>query len=47
MNNYEIDRLLSALHDLGKELRAAAAEEGISVDALEKMLDRKAPQNCD
>jgi len=39
------DRFLSAMHELGKELRAAAAEEGISVDELEKMLDRKAPQS--
>jgi len=39
------DRFLSTMHELGKELRAAAAEEGISVDELERMLDRKAPQS--
>jgi hypothetical protein len=41
------DRFLSAMHDFGKELRDAAAEEGVSVDELEKMLDRKAPQSRD
>jgi hypothetical protein len=34
---------LRAIHDFGKELRDSAAEEGISVAELEKMLDRKAP----
>jgi hypothetical protein len=41
----KVDRFLCAMHELGKELRAAAAEEGISVDELEKMLDRKASQS--
>jgi len=41
------DRFLRAMHAFGKELRDSAAEEGISVDELEKMLDRKAPQSCD
>ena len=43
----KVDRFLSAMHELGKELRAAAAEEGISVDELERMLDRKAPKSRD
>jgi len=53
MEDYEIvrkakvERLMRAMDALGAELRAGAAEEGISVDELEKMLDRKAPQNRD
>jgi hypothetical protein len=46
VRNAKVDGLLSALDNLGKELRAGAAEQGISLDELEKMLDRKAPQDC-
>jgi hypothetical protein len=39
----KIDRLLAAIDRLGEALREGAAAEGISLDELEKMLDRKAP----
>jgi hypothetical protein len=38
----KIERLMIATARLGESLRQGAAEEGISLDALEKMLDRKA-----
>jgi hypothetical protein len=50
-DDYEIvrrakaDRLMLAMDRLGAELREGAAEAGISLEQLEKMLDRKAPQD--
>jgi hypothetical protein len=38
----QVDRLMLAMKELGKELRAGAAEQGISLEELERMLDRKA-----
>ncbi len=41
----KVDRFLRASEELGKQLRAYAFEEGISLEDLEKMLDRKAPKD--
>lgn len=41
----KVDRFLRASEELGKQLRAYAFQEGISLQDLEKMLDRKAPQD--
>lgn len=38
----KIDRAIRAMEALGKSLREAAAEEGISSEDLGKMFDRKA-----
>jgi hypothetical protein len=49
-DDYEIvrraktDLLKDSMHRLGTKLRKEAAEAGITIDELEKMLDRKAPQ---
>jgi len=42
----KIDRLKDSMDQLGTKLREGAAEAGITIDELEKMLDRKAPQGC-
>jgi hypothetical protein len=39
----KVDRLMASMDELGSALRKGAAAEGISLDELEKMLDRKAP----
>jgi hypothetical protein len=41
----KIDRLMQAMDRLGEGLRQGAAQAGVSLDELEKMLDRKAPQD--
>jgi hypothetical protein len=38
----KVERLFAAMDRLGTVLRKEAAEDGISLDELEKMLDRKA-----
>jgi hypothetical protein len=38
----KVDRAIRAMDALGKSLRKAADEEGISLEDLEKMFDRKA-----
>jgi hypothetical protein len=48
MEDYEVVRkaktvrLLRAMDDFGRELRSAAADNGVSLDELERTLDRKA-----
>ena len=37
----KVDRLMRAMDALGSSLREAAGEEGISLEELEKMFDRK------
>jgi PHD/YefM family antitoxin component YafN of YafNO toxin-antitoxin module len=39
----KVARLLAAMDRLGEAMREEAAQKGISLDDLERMLDRKAP----
>ncbi len=47
MEDYElvrsakVDRLFAALNDLGSEIRKSAEEQGLSLEEVERMLDRK------